>query len=475
MQKESASQFDLDAGMVIVEQLVGGKVLATLQASDPSRVAQVTPSKRLWLTQNMFEPLLRDAAKDFGAEQEFSETVVHYEEIEDEVIVVVQNVHSKKYRKFKTNYLVACDGNRSAARKKEKIEWSGPGVQANSISINFRADLAPFLGTRAMHGTTYVINENINAGFRLESGGKAGFLIVTAAGGKKNFEADSVSEQEARKYFFDASGIKEDIPVQIDSISYWSIAALCAERLNNKGSRVFIAGDAAHVVPPTGGMGGNTGIQDIYNLAWKLAYVVSGRASPGLLDTYNTERQPIDELIVQQAFSRYETRVLHRKPTHPEVEDINLEIGYRYPAGAFIVGSDHQKTEHGLWEDPYAPSAAAGTRLPHVELIDSSNKRALSTLDLIKQNFVLFAVDDDSPWVKAAHDFSNLKVDGYILNEGSVPYADSQGRVRKLYGLGDGEAVLIRPDGHIAWRSPKEASDHRSKLADALEKILRPK
>ncbi|KAI1040721.1 hypothetical protein LB505_012618 [Fusarium chuoi] len=77
--------------MIIVEKLVGGKVLASMQESDPAEVAKASPSSRLWLTQNMFEPLLRKKAKDFGAAQEFSETVVHYEELSDGVLVVVQN------------------------------------------------------------------------------------------------------------------------------------------------------------------------------------------------------------------------------------------------------------------------------------------------------------------------------------------------------------------------------------------------
>src|SRR4030095_16393811 len=100
---------------------------------------------------------------------------------------------------------------------------------------------------------------------------------------------------------------RADIPVEIDNMQRWTAAAAHASCFRDR--RVFLAGDAAHVMPPTGGFGGNTGIGDAHNLAWKLAAVVSGTAGAGLLDTYDAERRPVCDLVVEQAYTRYVLRV----------------------------------------------------------------------------------------------------------------------------------------------------------------------
>ena len=113
------------------------------------------------------------------------------------------------------------------------------------------------------------------------------------------------------------------MPMEIVDVANWRAEATCAERLRE--GRVFLAGDAAHVVPPNGGFGGNTGIQDAHDLAWKLAAVLRGAAGPALLDSYEAERLPVCELTVQQAYTRYATRVVPERGidgVQPPVPDI---------------------------------------------------------------------------------------------------------------------------------------------------------
>ncbi|TKX22759.1 FAD-binding domain-containing protein 24 [Elsinoe australis] len=469
MTKESASNFDLDAGMIIVEKLVGGKTLMSMQESDPNEVAKVSPVQRLWLTQNMFEPLLRQRAKDYGAEQFFGQTIVHYEEVEDGVIVVVQDTETKKLKKYKTNFLVASDGNRSATRAKEDIEWRGPGLLQQAISINFKANLAPYLGTRAVHGVTYINNEKISAGFRLESGGQRGFQIVTRAGNRNGFPPDSVSEKDAKQYFYDATGIEDDVNLIVESVSYWSAAAYTADSFSSKGGRVYIMGDAAHVMPPTGGMGGNTGVQDAYNLAWKMAYVLKNLAPKSLLNTYSVERHVAAKFCMTQAYSRFQKRVERKKPDVDELADIVCELGYRYPTGALAKGGARSE-EH---EDPYNSLLAPGSRLPHVELVDESQGgKKISSIDLFKTNFLLVATESASPWAAAAKS-SRLPIDAYEVNGNSTPMRDLKGKSSEVWKLGAGEAFLVRPDGFIAWKAPGQSGqDHAEILAQKLREVL---
>ncbi|PYH67654.1 uncharacterized protein BO88DRAFT_426878 [Aspergillus vadensis CBS 113365] len=474
MLRASKSNFDLDAGMLLVERLIGGKVIAKMQEADPEQTAKITPCKRVWLTQNMFEPLLRREAHRFGAKQVFSTRVVHYDEHDDSVIVVVQNLTTGKYSKYKTQYLVACDGNRSPTRRKEGIEWIGPGTFGNNISINFRADLTPYLGSRAVHGVTYVVNKDVSGGFRLEDGGKRGFLIVSRLRDRHDFEPDSVTEQDARDAFFAASGIQEEISLDIDFVSYWSVAALnCGQYASQRG-RVFLAGDAAHIMPPTGGMGGNTGIQDAYNLAWKLAYVLKRLADASLLKTYTIERQPAAESTMQQAFSRLVNRVLEDKAVvhDEELPDEVCELGYCYRTGAFDFDNGKDKGAPKAWGNPHEPNAVTGSRLPHINLIDRTrNDKAISSLDLVRVNFVLLTADSSSPWLPAAA-AQAVTVDAFELSQTSNLIADPDGCFKRLCSMDDGEAILVRPDGLIAWRGKASCVGHSETLAAVLSKIL---
>ncbi|KAL6704162.1 hypothetical protein ACN47E_008722 [Coniothyrium glycines] len=471
---ESAKEFDIDAGMLIVEKLVGGKTIALVQENDAAQVKSVTPcSSWLWITQAMFEPLLRANAKKFGCTQTYGKQVVHYEEDDSGVLVVVQDIKTQEYKKYRTQYLVACDGNRSSTRIREDIKLHGAGTLRNSLSMRIKGDLTPHLGTRSVHGVVYVLNPKISGGFRLENQGQAAIVMVNRAGDKDDFPEGSVTAEEARKYVFDLSGLPEDMDLEIQSNSYWTMTSYSADRLQSHGGRVLIAGDAAHTMPPTGGLGGNTGIGDAHNLAWKLAFVLKGLATPALLATYNKERQPVDAFAVDQATRRFYNRVDHVQPPVLEEPNLTVEIGYRYAAGAVFKGESEEDQSSSACEDPLKPSGTAGTRFPHTWLVKDGGEDRISTLDLVKQNLVLVVAEPNSPWIAAAKSVESggLVIDTYELHESSAPWRDSNSTLRNKCHLQSGEALLVRPDGFIAWRA-KATEDHVPTLRSVLQGLL---
>ena len=183
---------------------------------------------------------------------------------------------------------------------------------------------------------------------------------------------------------------------------HWQSRADVAETFCR--GRVFLAGDAAHVMPPYGGFGGNTGIHDAHNIAWKLALVLKGLAGPDLLSTYESERRPASAFTVEQAYSRYVTRAASYLGTtgmQPLENDLNIELGYCYGSGAATRIHARRK-------------AGPGTRAPHVWL--ERNGERISTLDLFGRNFVLLAGPEGNAWRESA----NTLVDVLRIGENQI-------------------------------------------------------
>ena len=226
----------------------------------------------------------------------------------------------------------------------------------------------------------------------------------------------------------------EDVPVTIENVMHWKAAADTAERFS--WGRIFLAGDAAHVMPPNGGFGGNTGIQDAHNLAWKLALALRGIAGPELLATYDAERRPVGVFTAEQAYARYVTRTapyLGTEGMQPVAPDLNVELGYSYdPAGP-------------LHENPRESKGRPGTRAPHFRRVDGG-----STLDLFGRNFVLLAGPEASAWREAARS-SPADLDVHRIDD--TGFAEA-------YGITPAGATLVRPDGFVAWRANR--SDART-------------
>ena len=225
-------------------------------------------------------------------------------------------------------------------------------------------------------------------------------------------------------------------------------------------------------MPPTGGFGGNTGIADAHNLAWKLALVLQGAAGPGLLDSYETERRPQCELIVEQAYARYVKRVDPSLPATnlaPLLDDAAIELGSVYRSGA-VLGAEEGQGDDALLEDPRSPSGRPGTRVPHVML--QRGGAAVSTHDLPGNGFALIAGAGGHGWREAA---SDLAAAGAPLKSYRVgpdgDLADPGGRFEAAVGIGAAGALLLRPDGVIGWRVAGPQADPRAQLDEVMARL----
>ena len=447
---KSLETYSPTGGIIAVESLAG-RELATYVQELNEGVEGFSPTVRVFINQDALEPLLRERALELGATVRNRAEAVAVDQDDDGATVTLRDLDSGDERKVRTRYVVAADGNRSPMRARLGIGMRGHAELSRSITIYFRADCSELLRDRNQ-GVIYVHNPELRGFFRIDRSGGNGFLVINTVGADVTQDSavdvqSGLTEERALGLLRTAIGT--DMPMEIVDVANWRAEATCAERLRD--GRVFLAGDAAHVVPPNGGFGGNTGIQDAHNLAWKLAAVVKGEAGPALLDSYEAERLPLCELTVQQAYTRYATRVVPERGTdgvQPPVPDIELEIGLVMRSAAILREEDDDGALHLA---PAALDGRPGTRAPHLVLTDGR-----STLDLFGSRCVVLrpagdGVDDWAPPGTASH----------VID--AEPFAET-------YGLAAGGATLVRPDGVIAWRSrgPVDRPEVARAVATAL-------
>ncbi len=426
----------------------------------------LSPTDPATCDQDRLEPVLRSHAAQLGAQIEFRTELVELEQRGDGVRAVLRDRAAGSQREVTADYLVAADGASSPIREGLGIARSGPGVLQHWMNIIFDTDLTPTIQGRRFT-TCFVTDVN-------------GTLLPREAAGRWLLALQYFPERGERPDQFDAGHCRElvhraagrtDVRADLLDARPWDVAAAVAERFGD--GRVFLVGDAAHVMPPTGGFGGNTGIQDAHDLAWKLAFVLKGYASAELLDTYDSERRPIAEATLAQALARLsawfkDPRRRLPKPA-PLVEDRNVVFGQAYTRGAFVASTTDA---HDVFEDPRHPSGRPGTRAPHVLLKQEGATR--STLDLFGKDFVVLSADRDR-WRTACDAVSRatgVPIRAYgVGSQDGFDHADHEWAAK--YGVGERGAVLIRPDGIVGWRARDAAEDPRHALERALDRILR--
>ena len=477
----SEEQYLPNGGINNVESLAG-RELASYFPNLNAGVREFSPTTRMFIDQDALEPILRDRAEQLGAQLRYRTQCAGLVQDGDGVTATLRDLDEDVESTVRARYVVAADGNRSPTREQLGIAMRGRGLLSRSVTIYFRAgvDLTPLLAGRDQ-GVNYVTNSVLRGFFRLDRTGNRGFLVVNLVGDTARPEiiaayptapwanvADSIDEARALELVRAAIGVPE-IPVTIEDIATWRAVADSAERYSH--GRVFLAGDAAHTMPPNGGFGGNTGVQDAHNLAWKLAFALKGIAGPGLAETYDVERRPIGELTVEQAYARYVTRVapyLGTDGVQEIVDDMSMEIGYRYNSDAVALepGDDRELHQH-----PRESGGRPGARAPHVPVERAGS--SLSTLDLFGSAFVLLAAAEGQAWcdgARAAADAREVPLEAYLVGDGEV--RDPGSAFATAYGISPSGAALVRPDGFVAWRAHDATGASEAAIGDVLDAVL---
>ena len=427
VRKKSDQQFVQDGAIMAVETLAGKEITYFISNLNEG-VRDVSPTERVFISQSLLEPLLKTKAGELGAHLRFGTEMISFEQDSSGVTAMICERDTGKTETVRAQYMVAADGAHSSVRERLGIRMRGRGVFSNSVTIYFRANVAPLLRGRNL-SVIYVNNSFMRGFFRFEKPFDSGFLAVNALGDPKNPVTDvstGLTPERCMEFVRIALGAS-DVPITIENVMPWTAAADVADQFQS--GRIFLAGDAAHVMPPNGGFGGNTGVQDAHNLAWKLARVSRGEAGPELLATYESERKPVAHFTVEQAYSRYVTRTapyLGTDGIHPVANDLNVELGYCY--------------QGDLHQSPRETKARSGSRAPHYWLARNGDR--ISTLDLFGGGFILLA-GPESTTQHASAEIHRIGADGL---------SDPAGEFCDAYGIAPSGSVLVRPDGFVAHR-----------------------
>ncbi|MEI2776131.1 MAG: FAD-dependent monooxygenase [Tetrasphaera sp.] len=466
-----------------------------------------SPSRMCNAPQNVLEPVILQAARELGADVRFNSELVAIENLEGKVRATVRSRVDDSEYVIEAKYAIGADGANSVVAELLGFEHEGNPDLGAAFTVWLEADLSKYVAHRpgalfwvAPPGTnvvwapwTAVVPHNEWMALYLMHE----FLPADTS--------DEAVAEIVRRSIDDDS-----VQVKIKHIGQWKIRQQVAAEYRL--GRVFLAGDAAHRHPPANGLGSNTSIQDTYNLAWKLAYVLQGKADPSLLDTYHDERKPVGRQIIDRAIksigeltplaealglapgqsveqamanvddlfaatpegeARRTTMLEAARGVDWQLNCHGVELGQRYASPAVV---DDGTPWPAYTRDPelyYHPTTHPGAHLPHVWLQRGSEK--ISTLDLVGQGrFTLLTGVADAAWREAAAEVSrDLGVEVAVVTIGlRAENDDVLGEWIRTREHSDAGAILVRPDRHVAWRAAGAVTDPTGALRDALGAVL---
>jgi len=352
--------------------------------------ASISPTTAGVCDQDLLEPILKRHAGQLGADVRFQTELVRFEQDKDGVIALIRRLDDGTEETVRAAYLVAADGTHSAVRDALGIARHGPGVLQHWMNVIFETDLQPTIDGRAIRS---VFVTDINGTFVPREGGR--WLMAVQYVPERGERAEDFTPNRCAELIRRGAG--RNIKAEIVDVRSWEAAALVADQYRQ--GRAFLVGDSAHVMPPTGGFGGNTGIQDAYNIAWKIDAVLQQSAGDTLLDTYDAERRPVADRTMAQALARlqawFKDPGKKLPPAEPIVDDYAVMFGYRYSSGAVISDGD-DASRGAFFEDPRHPSGRPGSRAAHL-VVEREGTR-MSTIDVFHDRWVLLAGRDGEAW-----------------------------------------------------------------------------
>ena len=452
--------------IVWARTLAGEEIERRVPWGQSARRAEVTPVRACLCAQDYLEPVLRRCAEQQSlGELRFNTELTRFEQSESGVAATLTNTATGAVEEIRARYMIAADGAQSRVRQVLGIAMDGQRDVYDSVNVLIQADLRQWTHDRPA-ALYFIENEALRATFlTINAHDRWGFLVNSLRA--QGYRPEDFTPERSVELVRKAVGMP-DLPVKVLGVAPWVASAQVAERYRE--GCIFLAGDAAHEMPPTGGFGMNTGIQDVQNLCWKLASVLQGKAAPSLLQTYHDERRPLGKAITEQslanAVSMGRTQAtMQTTGARPEfLNEQGMIFGATYRSGAVVADGTPPPVVANPVTD-YVPSAWPGVRAPHVWMRSEGEQR-VSSIDLVGRGFVLFTGAKGAAWIDAAR---ALEIEAIAVGTGRFATADP--RWRDTYGIDESGAVLIRPDGHVGWRSASLAGDPGRALAGAMNAI----
>jgi putative polyketide hydroxylase len=463
--RAAASALDRAVDVVWAPTLVAAETRRSPYGGAGELLQIDSPTTSVGCAQDKLELVLLEAARSYGlGELRFGQELSTLNQDGDGVRATIIDRVSGEATSIRADWLIAADGAQSTVRSMLGIHMLGPGALFHRMGIYFRADLSEIGASRP--ALLYLVTPPEGSGVLAPVNLADLWLYMAPYHPEDGERVENFDEERCVQLVRGAVGI-DDLAVEVLSVLPWSGAAAIAQHFRD--GRVFLAGDAAHLIPPTGGQALNVGIQDVHNLAWKLAGVLEGWADTALLDTYEAERHPFAQSVIDDATQN--ATAGSGAPRQEQFSNRGRVLGVSYNSPAIVPdGTDLPAVANPVVD--YVPAARPGSRAPHMWM--SRDSQHISTLDLFDSGFVLLTGPMGEAWRLAAEEVvKRLRVPIRCYSVGpSDDLVDSSGAWLSLYGIGPDGAVLVRPDGHVAWRTQSVDADPAARLATAVRHIL---